>query len=499
MTVIPEIPAWRTLLAVAAAIASVVVLAQPRIALVIGNEDYRRSPLNNPVSDARLIVGALEKVGFDVELRLNADRDEMTGAIIELGKRLRVSGTESIGFFYYAGHGVQSTERSNYLVPIGADIQTEAQYDPAAVSADWVQRRMVEAGNAVNVLVLDACRNNPYARTRGARGLAPMRRVTGSLTAFSAGPGQVATDGELDGNSPYAIALARHIKTPGRTIPQVFQDMRREVLDATDGRQQPEETSQLVEDHYFVQPAVAEGDEVRLIQTDLNAMGFYAGAASGRLGEDTRRALAAFIRTRGAGDPGDLMRTQQAVRRAREEEFHNILGCQIRRTPRVVQDYKEVPRTQTRWEESVSDVAWRLNDACVPDTSGNSCQIALEEYAWRYDGDCSLQCANKVRGNLRLGGHILAQARDGLIRACAGVADSGQVRNFAIDRVDVRECQCERKMLCPCWFEAECRHEVGREMTVMETVRTENTILVETEACRCRAPEVAMRECEIAD
>ena len=143
---------------------------EPRIALVIGNGAYRETPLRNPVNDARAMVRTLRELGFTVLTHENASKRTMEGAIVEFGQRLAQGG---VGFFYYAGHGLQVRGR-NFLVPVDADIDSEATTRIAAVDVDLLLEQMAEAKNRVNVVILDACRNNPFERRmRGAsRGLA---------------------------------------------------------------------------------------------------------------------------------------------------------------------------------------------------------------------------------------------------------------------------------------------------------------------------------------
>ena len=138
---------------------------------MVGNNAYEEAPLGNPVSDARLIADTLRVLGFEVSTVRDADEDEMEEAIVRLGERLREFGPQAVGLFYYAGHGLQSSAGRNFLIPVGAAIGSESRLAAKAVSADWVLDTMRNAGNAVNVLILDACRNNPYVATRGARGL----------------------------------------------------------------------------------------------------------------------------------------------------------------------------------------------------------------------------------------------------------------------------------------------------------------------------------------
>ena len=132
---------------------------EKRFALVIGNADYQTAPLRNPVNDAQDIAGALEGLGFEVIHRENADRGEMRAAVREFSRRIRQGG---VGLFYFAGHGMQ-VDGSNYLIPVGANIEEEFEVVDEAVDAASVLRAMEDADNALNIIILDACRNNPFA------------------------------------------------------------------------------------------------------------------------------------------------------------------------------------------------------------------------------------------------------------------------------------------------------------------------------------------------
>ena len=223
-----------------------------RIALVIGNSEYDEiGRLPNPIHDARLMVDTLRGFGFEVIDRTNADQITMKRTIQEFGQRLSQAGPKSIGLFYYAGHGLQ-VKGVNYLIPTKAHIEREADVDIEAVKADWVIAQMEEARNGVNIVILDACRNNPL--TRGFRsvvqGLAGMEAPVGTFIAYSTAPGSVSVDGQ-GGNSPYTEALAQAIKQPGLRIEDVFQRVRVQVLTATHKQQIPWEHSSLLEPFYF--------------------------------------------------------------------------------------------------------------------------------------------------------------------------------------------------------------------------------------------------------
>jgi SH3-like domain-containing protein len=231
---------------------------EPRIALVVGNADYRdEQKLVNPANDAALIADSLRKVGFDVVLLTDANQKQLEHAIIDFGDRLSKAGPDATGLFYFAGHGVQ-VEGENYLIPVDAAITREAEVEVDAVQADLVLKQMAFAGSRVNIVILDACRNNPLARDyRGLasnQGFAEIRtKPKGTFISYSTAPGEVAVDG-TDGHSPFAEALAKAMQLPGLDLPEVFQHVREQVLDATDQRQTPWDSSSLVKSFYFIPP-----------------------------------------------------------------------------------------------------------------------------------------------------------------------------------------------------------------------------------------------------
>jgi len=219
-----------------------------RTALVVGNSSYKTAPLKNPVNDARDMAQVLRESGFEVILKTNANQREMEKAVRNFGKRLRRGGA---GLFYYAGHGIQVKGR-NYLVPIGATIETEADVKYEAVDAGLILGKMEDAANDLNIVILDACRNNPFARSfRSAeQGLARMDAPKGTLVAYATAPGSVAADGE-SGNGIYTKNLIDKIKTPGLTVEQALKQVRVAVLSETENKQIPWESSSLTGNFYF--------------------------------------------------------------------------------------------------------------------------------------------------------------------------------------------------------------------------------------------------------
>ena len=219
-----------------------------RLALVIGNSAYQTAPLKNPLNDAEDMTATLKKMGFKVILKKNADQRTMEDTIRYFGRQLRNGG---IGLFYFAGHGMQVDGR-NYLIPIDTQIESEADVKYGAVDAGLVLGKMEDAQNQLNLVILDACRNNPFSRNFRTtnRGLARMDAPKGSLIAYSTAPGEVAADGPAR-NGIFTKHLIRHMMTPDLPIELLLKRVRRDVVSETSGRQIPWEASSLIGDFYF--------------------------------------------------------------------------------------------------------------------------------------------------------------------------------------------------------------------------------------------------------
>jgi uncharacterized caspase-like protein len=229
---------------------------EPRLALVIGNSTYASSPLRNPVNDARALTKSLQALGFQVIHKENVSLKAMASAVRDFGKQL--SDKRGVGLFYYAGHGMQVGGR-NYLIPVDADIQGEDEVAYNALDANQVLGKMDSANNRLNVVILDACRNNPFARSfrSASSGLAEMKAPSGTLVAFATSPGSVASDGEGT-NGVYTKHLVQHMSREGVSIEQVFKQVRIGVMRDTKDHQTPWESSSLVGDFYFKAARVAQ-------------------------------------------------------------------------------------------------------------------------------------------------------------------------------------------------------------------------------------------------
>ncbi len=224
-------------------------VSEKRMALVIGNGDYLAGPLPNPVNDARSMARALRSVGFDVMLRENvSNQTEMKRVIREFGQKLK---NYDVGLFYFAGHGIQK-DGYNFLVPVNAEINNEEEVEYECVDAGFVVALMDAADSKVNIIVLDACRNNPFARSfRSTRqGLVSMNAPAGTIIAYATSPGKTALDGS-GVNGLYTQELLYQIQRPGLKIEDVFKNVRIEVMRKSESQQVPWESSSLTGDFYF--------------------------------------------------------------------------------------------------------------------------------------------------------------------------------------------------------------------------------------------------------
>jgi formylglycine-generating enzyme required for sulfatase activity len=216
--------------------------AQQKFALVIGNEAYTGgiSRLNNPVNDANDMATALQGLGFTVDKVLNGSLDQMESAVMRLKNRLSVS-KESYGFFFYAGHGVQSGG-VNYLIPVGANIPSENYLRERAVSVQAMLAELNDAGNDLNVVVLDACRDNPFswASARGgSRGLTVVgNQPADSIIVFATSAGSTASDG-TGRNGLFTDQLLKNLRTPGLEVSEVFRLTGADVAQASNRQQIP--------------------------------------------------------------------------------------------------------------------------------------------------------------------------------------------------------------------------------------------------------------------
>ncbi len=231
----------------AALLSSPAAHAETRHALVVGNAAYPDSPLINPVNDARNMAEKLEQVGFKVDLVENSTKAMLEHAIAKFGADLKDG---DVALVFYSGHGLQVAGR-NFLVPVDAKISSEQQVRLQTLDVDILLDQMAAVHTKVNIVILDACRNNPFAKTRGAgAGLAQISAPEGTIIAYATAPGKVASDG-TGANGLYTAALLNAITEPNTQIEQTFKKVRAIVAKESSGAQTPWESSSLIGEFYF--------------------------------------------------------------------------------------------------------------------------------------------------------------------------------------------------------------------------------------------------------
>ncbi len=232
-----------------------------QVALVIGNASYRIGALKNPVNDAQAVAGALRGLGFEVALRENTSLRDMIEAFRQFSLDARAARVRVI---FYAGHGVQVRGR-NYLLPVDTEIRTEDELPAKSADVNELLERLGGLPHGINIVILDACRNNPFSgvevlgpdgrrlKFRGATppGLARVEAPLGTMVAFSTAPGGVALDNPGEKNSLYTRHLLENIRSPGLPVELLFKQVRLSVAKETGRVQVPWESSSLTGDFCF--------------------------------------------------------------------------------------------------------------------------------------------------------------------------------------------------------------------------------------------------------
>jgi uncharacterized caspase-like protein len=245
--------AWPLLGAFAGMSASTYAVAETRVALIIGNSAYEKADMRlpNPANDAAAIARVLKADGFETIVKLNLKRSDFYHAVDDFGSKISRD-PHAVGLFYYAGHAVQA-DGVNYLIPVDADIQAQTDLEPNAFDVGRVLRSMKGAQNEMNIVILDACRNNPLPKTRGMdRGLARMEAPSGTFIAYAAGPGQTAQDGAPGTNGVFTGEVIKAMSEPGLQVEQVFKKVIVGVKADTKGAQTPWMETSLQGDFYFL-------------------------------------------------------------------------------------------------------------------------------------------------------------------------------------------------------------------------------------------------------
>ena len=256
-----------------------------RVALVIGNSAYKSAPLVNPANDAKDMAIVLKRLGFDVIKRMDADKRQMKTAINKFYKGLRKS---EIGLFYFAGHGMQ-INNANYLIPVNANIESESDVEFESIHAGRILGKMRDADNQLNIVILDACRDNPFKRSfrTGSKGLAQMDAPKGSIIVYATSPGSLAEDGK-GRNGTYTGNLLENIERSDLTVQQVFNETGRGVMAETDDRQIPWMSSTPVAEFYLAggsvivtKPQAADTGSLKVKSTPEGAQIYLNGKSQG--------------------------------------------------------------------------------------------------------------------------------------------------------------------------------------------------------------------------
>ena len=322
--------------------------ALPRVALIIGNTKYMEAPLKNAGNDAKAIADVLQQMGFQVNLKLDAGRNEMIEAIRGFSGQLAKQ--KPVGLFYYAGHGAQLAWR-NYLVPVDAEIEKLEDMQTRAVGLGLLLEGLVKAGNPMNVIILDACRDNPFGTRVLARqkGLSQFDAPPGSLLAYATSPGNTAADGE-GANGLYTEHLLREIRVPEAKIEDVLKRVRLNVRRRSNGQQIPWESTSLEDDFYFLPPQHLR----KLPEAELEK----------RFNEE----LALWETVKASREPAPL---EEYLRRYPSGQFSELAQFQLDRV------------LATLGEKKIEVVASADN----PFTKGTASSGAVLVIAYAYDGD----------------------------------------------------------------------------------------------------------------
>src|SRR6266550_5298823 len=244
-----------TLMAAGILLGSHAAFAESRVALVIGQSNYRAVvPLPNPANDARAMSQLLGDAGFEVTNAADLSQNEMREKVGDFAAKIAANGPDTVALVFYAGHGLQ-IDGENYLVPVDVDPKREADVPLQAVRLNDVLNTLTSVPSRTRILLLDACRNNPFPAINksAGHGLAIVDAKTGSpgtFMSFSTSPGAEAEDGS-GADSPYTVALLAAAKEPGLSIEDTFKRVRVSVNKATEGRQTPWDSSSLTDDFRF--------------------------------------------------------------------------------------------------------------------------------------------------------------------------------------------------------------------------------------------------------
>ena len=372
-----------------------------RIALVIGNSAYAGSAaLSNPANDAAAMGAALRRLGFTViELR-DGSRAQMVEAVSTISSSLK--GKQGVGMLYYAGHGLQVDWR-NYMVPIDARMSVAADVLTQTIGIDTVINAFKTAGNRMNIVVLDACRDNPFLGTGSIKGLAQLDAPPGTFLAYATAPGNVAEDGTSGSNGLYTGYLVQELAKPAARIEDVFKRVRLQVRQKSNGRQIPWESTSLEDDFYF-----NDGTKFTLKAEDLEKL-----ASEARLKEQLLLRQAAQARDKERQIVQELERErQQLALAARQAEEQRALAKekiqeaeQLSQQERIKEQARLAAQAKEREEKS------RLEELQAREREKQLARAQQEESVRVAASNLALQIARQTE-NERLNDLALARAEE---------------------------------------------------------------------------------------
>lgn len=390
-----------------------------RVALVIGNSNYRNSPLKNPVNDARAMRDKLKRMGFDVVMREDIKVREIGGALREFRSKLRAG---SIALFFYAGHGLQ-IRGENYLPAVDAEISSEEDVPQQSLNVNSVLTTMEDSKAGVNLVLLDACRNNPFARSfrSAASGLARIQAPSGTLIHYATRPGSVAEDGN-GANGTYTEALLTQIEEKGVPIEQALKRVTVRVKNATKGKQEPWMEGSLTGDFYFiiqgptqitVQQAPQDGDSAawQAAQTANTAAayqaylteypkGLYAAAARVKLASLTQDQSAAQAASRTKTDSPVEDRDAvfwKEVQAAGSREYYETYLKEFPRGKYVPLARVELKRIAAQEKEQQAQLERQAWERAQQANTDDSYQSYLNEYPKGTFASLALAAQKKAR------------------------------------------------------------------------------------------------------
>jgi uncharacterized caspase-like protein len=348
----------------------------PKRALVIGNSRYVQTPLRNPVNDANGMAEALRGEGFSVELGLEMDRPGMQKAIGGYTQSLASSG--SVGLFYFAGHGAQLAWR-NYLLPVDAEIGDVYELRERAVDVNTLIEGIRRAGNPMNIIILDACRDNPFGSIHKLeqKGLSQLDAPPGTLLAYATAPGHTAIDGEGT-HGLYTGNLLKEIRVPETRVEDVFKRVRLAVRRRSNGLQIPWESTSLEEDFYFVPPA-----SLRTLAEESAAL-------------ERKRVEAELAAQRAAEEAERQRKLEQAKREAEEAERKRREELALLEKKRQDEE-AELARKQEAALKEAQRIAEEAERKRREEEALREAQRAKEEAERRYREEVALREAQRAK------------------------------------------------------------------------------------------------------